>query len=172
LTIKKLRILSTNPQTARTPKGGSEGKAVELVGKSVCPARSFWFESPRGNDLETLRMEANLTPAELLGLFDISKRTWLRYLDKGCPRHIELSLSLLSGRLDHLGWPDWSMNQGRLFHSQLKHGFTPEYILAAWWKIHELSLLRGEKQKKTKLPGEVKKMIAKGIHLVNQVEEK
>lgn len=103
-----------------------------------------YFESPSGYDLKCLLIEASLNKHSAAELFGISTRTVDRWFKKGCPRYAEITLNLLAGRLDYLGWQGWRIINGVLYTDQLKKGFLPEYIYRAFWNRQELLHLRKE----------------------------
>ena len=82
------------------------------------------------DDLNDARVYAGLSVPDCIDLCDISERTWYRWRAEGNPKWaIRLILSQ-AGNLDHLGWKDWQIRDGRLYFNQLSYRY--------WWEPNHL----------------------------------
>lgn len=92
------------------------------------------------DSIEETRLEAGFFVREICEQLGISERSWYRWKRSGSgPKWVFLSLRILSGRLDFLGWRGWYIERGTLFcefHSPKLYNWTPsDLTVSKFWEV-------------------------------------
>ena len=97
-------------------------------------------------DLTFARLDAGLSVSEAAKLCGRSINTWRRWEREGAPEWVYRILEMRAGYLDLFGWHGWRIVGGKLYDVQLRYGWTPEYIRAAWWNWQRLAFIDAERR--------------------------
>lgn len=89
------------------------------------------------DDITEARLVARLTVAQCIDLCDCTERTWYRWMQDGAPRWAIRLVMSQRGTLDHLGWKDWEIDGGCLYHRQLSYRYywTPTRLLLPLYNV-------------------------------------
>lgn len=87
------------------------------------------------------RLNAGFFVGECLELFQITERTWYRWIKSGAPNWAHELLELKSGKLDAFGWKNWQIRNGILFCDQFRKPMSwDKQELLAYEFLRELKL--------------------------------